>query len=143
MIPGLEHAPDGEYLTDRLTAESVKFIESNRDKPFFLYLSHYTVHIPLKAKAELIKKYKRGGPGEQGNPIYAAMIESLDDGVGRIVKKLDELKLTDRTLIVSTSDNGGLCVKEGPNTPATINARLREGKGWRRGQRHFEAGPRK
>ncbi|MGH7223308.1 MAG: sulfatase, partial [Gemmataceae bacterium] len=130
FIPGLEHAPDGEYLTDRLTAESVKFIESNRDKPFFLYLAHYTVHIPLRAKAELIKKYKRGRPGEQGNPIYAAMIESLDDGVGRIVKKLDELKLSDRTLIVFTSDNGGLCVKEGPNTPATNNAPLREGKGY-------------
>lgn len=129
-IPGLEHAPDGEYLTDRLTAESIKFIESNRDKPFFLYLSHYTVHIPLKAKAELIEKYKRGRPGEQGNPIYAAMIESLDEGVGCIVAKLDELKLTDRTLIVFTSDNGGLCVREGPNTPATINAPLREGKGY-------------
>ena len=130
FIPGLERAPDGEYLTDRLTAESVKFIESNRDKPFFLYLAHYTVHIPLKAKEELIEKYKRGRPGEQGNPIYAAMIESLDEGVGRILKKLDELKLTDRTLVVFTSDNGGLCVKEGPNTPATINAPLREGKGY-------------
>ncbi|HTU19202.1 MAG TPA: sulfatase-like hydrolase/transferase [Gemmataceae bacterium] len=130
FIPKLENAPDGEYLTDRLTTESIQLIESKRDKPFFLYLAHYTVHIPLKAKAELVKKYKRGRPGEQGNPIYAAMIESLDEGVGRILKKLDELKLTERTLIVFTSDNGGLCVMEGPNTPATINAPLREGKGY-------------
>jgi arylsulfatase A-like enzyme len=130
FIPGLEHAPDGEYLTDRLTAEAVKFIESNRAKPFFLYLAHYTVHVPLKAKAELIQKYKRGRPGEQGNPIYAAMIKSLDDGVGRILEKLDELKLADHTLIVFTSDNGGLCVTEGPDTPSTINAPLREGKGY-------------
>lgn len=130
FIPGLEHAPEGEYLTDRLTAEAEKFIENNQKKPFFLYLAHYTVHIPLKAKKELLAKYKQGKPGEQGNPIYAAMIESLDDGVGRIMKKLDELKLTDHTLVVFTSDNGGLSVNEGPNTPSTINAPLREGKGY-------------
>ncbi|HTU90149.1 MAG TPA: sulfatase-like hydrolase/transferase [Gemmataceae bacterium] len=130
FIPKLEIAPDGEYLTDRLTAEAVKFIENNRKKPFFLYLAHYTVHIPLKAKEELIRKYKPGQPGEQGNPIYAAMIESLDDGVGRILKKLDELKLADHTIVVLTSDNGGLSVKEGPNTPSTSNAPLRAGKGY-------------
>lgn len=130
FIPKLEHAPDGEYLTDRLTAEAVKFIENNRDKPFFLYLAHYAVHIPLKAKAKLIAKYRRGRPGEQGNPIYAAMIESLDDGVGRILKKLDELKLADHTIVVFTSDNGGLNVREGPDTPSTSNAPLREGKGY-------------
>jgi arylsulfatase A-like enzyme len=130
FMPGLERAPDGEYLTDRLTAEAEKFIDSNRDKPFFLYLAHYTVHIPLKAKEKLIAKYKRGRPGEQGNPIYAAMLESLDDGVGRILKKLDDLKLTERTLIVFTSDNGGLNVREGPDTPSTSNAPLREGKGY-------------
>ncbi|HEY7154544.1 MAG TPA: sulfatase-like hydrolase/transferase [Gemmataceae bacterium] len=130
FMPGLEDAPEGEYLTDRLTAEAEKFIESNRAKPFFLYLAHYTVHIPLRAKAEMTAKYKPGRPGEQGNPIYAAMLESLDEGVGRILKKLDELKLTERTVVVFTSDNGGLCVREGPNTPATINAPLREGKGY-------------
>ena len=130
FIPGLERAPEGEYLTDRLTAEAERFIENHREKPFFLYLAHYTVHIPLKAKKDLVAKYKQGKPGQQGNPIYAAMIESLDDGVGRILKKLDELKLSERTLVVFTSDNGGLCVAEGPNTPATINAPLREGKGY-------------
>jgi arylsulfatase A-like enzyme len=130
FIPKLENAPDGEYLTDRLTAEAVKFIESNRKKPFFLYLAHYAVHIPLKAKQELIATYKQGRPGEQGNAIYAAMIESLDAGVGRILKKLHELKLADHTIVVFTSDNGGLNVREGPNTPATSNAPLREGKGY-------------
>jgi arylsulfatase A len=129
FMPGLEKADDGEYLTDRLTTEAEKFIETNRDRPFFLYLAHYAVHIPLKARAELAAKYKPGRPGEQGNPLYAAMIESLDDSVGRILKKLDDLNLMDRTIVVFTSDNGGLCVLEGPNTPPTINAPLREGKG--------------
>jgi arylsulfatase A len=130
FIPGLERAAEGEYLTDRLTAEAEQFIDANRDKPFFLYLAHYAVHIPLKAKEELIRKYKPGRPGEQGNPIYAAMIESLDDGVRRILKKLDDCKLAERTIVVFTSDNGGLNVREGPNTPATSNAPLRQGKGY-------------
>src|SRR5258708_32727125 len=129
-MPGLEKAPDGEYLTDRLTAEAEKFIDTNRDMPFFLYLSHYAPHIPMKAKADLVAKYKPGKPGEQGNPIYAAMLESLDDSVGRVVKKHDDLKLTDRTVVIFTSDNGGLCTNEGPNTPPTINAPLRDGKGY-------------
>ena len=130
FMPGLERAPEGEYLTDRLTAEAEKFIASNRDRPFFLYLAHYAVHIPMKAKADLTAKYKPGPPGRQGNPIYAAMLESLDEGVGRVLKQLDELKLSERTIVVFTSDNGGLCVREGPNTPPTINAPLREGKGY-------------
>ncbi len=111
FMPGLERAPEGEYLTDRLTAEAEKFIETNRAKPFFLYLAHYTVHIPLRAKAEMVAKYKPGRPGQQGNPIYAAMIESLDDSVGRILKKLEDLKLSEHTLVLFTSDNGGLCVR--------------------------------
>jgi arylsulfatase A-like enzyme len=130
FMPGLEKAPEGEYLTDRLTAEAEKFLEANRKRPFFLYLAHYAVHIPLKAKPDLIAKYKPGRPGEQGNPIYAAMIESLDESVGRVLQKLDQLKLTEHTLVIFTSDNGGLSVLEGPNTPPTINAPLREGKGY-------------
>jgi arylsulfatase A len=131
FMPGLEQAPDGEYLTDRLTDEALKFIEQNKDRPFFLYLAHYAVHIPLRAREEMVKTYKSDGkPGTQNNPIYAAMLESVDQGVGRIVAKLDELKLTERTLIVFTSDNGGLSVLEGPNTPATSNSPLREGKGY-------------
>jgi len=131
FMPGLEKAPSGEYLTDRLTTEAEKFIEQNRDRPFFLYLAHYTVHIPLKAKAELIAHYHDNGkPGEQNNTIYAAMIESLDDGVGRLVQKLESLGLSERTILIFTSDNGGLSVFEGPDTPATINTPLREGKGY-------------
>jgi arylsulfatase A-like enzyme len=130
VMPGLETAPEGEYLTDRLAAEAEKFLDAHKDQPFFLYLPHYAPHIPMKAKADLIAKYKPGQPGQQGNPIYAAMLESLDDAVGRVLKKLDDLKLMDKTLVIFTSDNGGLCTLEGPNTPPTINAPLREGKGY-------------
>ena len=129
-MPGLDKAPDGEYLTDRLAAEAEAFLDANKAKPFFLYLPHFSPHIPMRAKAELIAKYKPGQPGQQGNPVYAAMLESLDDAVGRVLKKLDDLKLSDNTVVVFTSDNGGLCTLEGPNTPPTINAPLREGKGY-------------
>jgi arylsulfatase A-like enzyme len=131
FMPGLEQAPEGEYLTDRLTAEAERFIEQNRDRPFFLYLAHYAVHIPLRARPEIIARYKAGGPaGTQNNPTYAAMIESMDESVGRIVAKLDGLKLSDRTAVLFTSDNGGLSVLEGPNTPSTVNSPFREGKGY-------------
>jgi len=129
-IPGLEDAPDGEYLTDRLASEAEKFLDANKDRSFFLYLPHYAPHIPMKAKAPLVDKYRPGPPGKQGNPVYAAMLESLDDAVGRVLKKLDDLKLSDNTLVIFTSDNGGLCTLEGPDTPPTINAPLREGKGY-------------
>ena len=131
-MPGLSEAPEGEYLPDRLTTEAEKFITQHRERPFFLYLPHFTPHTPLKAKEDVVKKYPAAGTfkGQQNNPIYAAMLESLDDSVGRIVAKLDELKLSDRTIVLFTSDNGGLATTEGPNTPATSNAPLREGKGW-------------
>lgn len=131
-MPGLSDAPEGEYLPDRLTTEAEKFITANRERPFFLYLPHFTPHTPLKAKEDVVKKYPAASTfkGQQNNPIYAAMLESLDDSVGRIVAKLDELKLSDRTIVLFTSDNGGLATTEGPNTPATSNAPLREGKGW-------------
>ncbi len=131
FMPGLEQAPDGEYLTDRLTTEAEQFIEANRDRPFFLHLAHYAVHIPLQAKADLIAKHRARVPtGAQTNAIYAAMIESMDDSVGRVLKKLDELGLATNTVVVFTSDNGGLATREGPNTPATSNAPLRNGKGY-------------
>ena len=131
-MPGLSDAPEGEYLPDRLTTEAEKFIIANRERPFFLYLPHFTPHTPLKAKDEIVKKYPAASTfrGQQNNPIYAAMLESLDESVGRIVAKLDELILSDRTIVLFTSDNGGLATTEGPNTPATSNAPLREGKGW-------------
>lgn len=133
VIPDLAEAPEGEYLTDRLTNEALRFIDDHHSRPFFLYLPHYAVHTPLAAKPELQAGYPAWdgtAHGRQENPIYAAMLESVDQGVGRIVQRLDELKLTERTLVIFTSDNGGLATREGPHTPSTINSPLREGKGW-------------
>lgn len=121
--PELPDGPPGEYLTDRLTDEALKFIETNKDDPFFLYLPHYAVHTPLQAKKELINKYKKKpGSNGQNNPTYAAMIESTDQGVGRIMDKLDELGLTDNTVVFFFSDNGGV-------KGITSNQPLRGGKG--------------
>jgi len=121
--PKLADGPRGEYLTDRLTDEALKFIEANRSRPFFLYLPHYAVHTPLQAKKALTEKYARKAPHNgQGNPKYAAMIESLDAGVGRIMDKLDELSLTNNTVVVFFSDNGGV-------KGITSQAPLRGGKG--------------
>lgn len=129
----LKDGPKGEYLTDRLTDEALEFIEANREKPFFLYLPHYAVHTPLQAKRAMIEKYKRkGGSGGQSNPTYAAMIESTDQGFGRIMHKLDERNLTDNTVVIFFSDNGGvggyraLGIEGGE---ITSNAPLRGGKG--------------
>ncbi len=133
VMPGLEDAEAGEYLTDRLTAEAEKFIAAHRERPFFLYLPHFAVHTPLVGKANLVEQYPawNGEPhGRQENPIYAAMLQSLDQSVGRILDKLAELELSEQTIVLFTSDNGGLATREGPNTPATVNAPLREGKGW-------------
>jgi arylsulfatase A-like enzyme len=112
----------GEY---DLTAQAEKFIEINKDRRFFLYLAHNNPHVPLAARPELVAKYR-----DSFNPIYAAMIETLDDSVGRVLAKLDALKLTERTIVVFNSDNGGLHVLELPNTPATHNTPYRAGKGF-------------
>jgi arylsulfatase A len=131
FMPGLERASDGEYLTDRLAAEAERFLDANKDRPFFLYLPHHAVHTPLRAKADYVKKYSPVRvPGKQSNAIYAAMLESLDDAVGRVLAKLDELKLSDRTIVVFTSDNGGLHVPELKENPPTHNTPFRAGKGF-------------
>ena len=132
--PFLPDGPEGEYLTDRLGLEAEKLIESyakNPDKPFYLQLWHYGVHIPLRAPAALIKKYeaKPKPDGATTNATYAAMLESVDTTIGRILKKLDDLKLSDNTIVLFTSDNGGLSVREGGPAP-TSNAPLRTGKGF-------------
>jgi arylsulfatase A len=130
-VPAL---PEGVYLADYLTDRAVEFIERHRDHPFYLQVSHFAVHIPLQAKAELIAKYDAKAklhPGTRhGNAIYAAMIESVDQGIGRIRATLARLGIDRRTVVVFTSDNGGLSVREGPNTPATTNAPARDGKGY-------------
>jgi arylsulfatase A-like enzyme len=114
---------DGEYLTDRLTDEAVKFITTNRDKPFFLYLPHYAVHTPLEAKQNLIAKFdKKVKDGQQKDATYAAMLACLDEGVGRLLAALDDLKLSDNTIVIFTSDNGG-------SSKSTSNLPLRGAKG--------------
>ena len=115
---------EGEYLTDRLTHEAEQFLENNRDRPFFLYFPHYAVHTPLEAKKEKIEKYKAKAKPDAGqkNPTYAAMIESVDESVGRILKKLDELGIAGQTVVFFMSDNGGVA-------RITSNAPLRAGKG--------------
>jgi arylsulfatase A-like enzyme len=124
-IPTLTEGKDGEYVTDRLAEEAVKFIEAAKDKPFFLYLPHFAVHTPIQGRPDLVAKYRaKLKPGlTHTNAIYAAMIESLDTAVGRVRAKLDELKLADRTIVVFTSDNGGLITRG-----TTSNQPLRYGK---------------
>jgi arylsulfatase A-like enzyme len=112
----------GEY---ELTTRAAEFIATNKDRPFFLYLPHNTPHIPLGAKQALIDKYK-----DAFNPIYAAMMESMDECVGRILDKLEEHGLADDSIVIFTSDNGGLHVLESQNTPATHNTPYRAGKGY-------------
>jgi arylsulfatase A-like enzyme len=123
-IDTIEQGPEGEYITDRLGAEAVKFTRANAAKPFFLYLPHFAVHLPVQAKKDLIAKYqKQVQPGMRHvNAAYAAMIDSMDQTVGRLRETLDELKIADRTIIIFTSDNGG-------RIPTTSNAPLRAGKG--------------
>ncbi len=124
-IPTLAGGAPGEYLTDRLTDEAVHFIDSNRDQPFFLYLTHYAVHTPLEAPDELIRKYeqKLKHDDAQFSPVYAAMIESIDQSLGRILDTLERHSLDQNTVVIFTSDNGGTQV-------ATRNTPLREGKGY-------------
>lgn len=143
-LSNLVEGPKGEYLNDRLTDEALKFIVQAKDKPFFIYLPHYAVHTPLQAKPHVIEKYKAkalkvsSGIPEfitdkgskirqiQNHPTYAAMVESLDENVGRIMEKLTELGIDDKTIIVFTSDNGGLSSSNGS---PTANLPLRGGKG--------------
>jgi arylsulfatase A-like enzyme len=108
-LPNLKIAPIGENLTDRLTSEAMSFIESNKEKPFFLYLPYYAVHTPLMGKPELVEKYKaKGGRNGQENPVFAAMVENVDTNIGKLLRFLEDLKLSDNTLVVFTSDNGGI-----------------------------------
>ena len=106
--PGLEDAPADEYLTDRLTDEAIGFIDRNRRRPWFLYLTHFAVHTPLQGPEDLVAKYEAKPKGKlHQHAVMAAMIESVDTGIGRIVAALDRFGLTDTTAIVFTSDNGG------------------------------------
>lgn len=154
--PTLDDGPDGEYLTDRLTEEAVRLIETAEDRPFLLNLWHYAVHIPIEAPAHLVEKYchkavalgldqtdpitsgepmptwhQRGRHVQrrtvQSDPGYAAMVENLDQSVGQILDTLERTGKSENTLVIFTSDNGGLSTAEGS---PTCNAPLSEGKGW-------------
>ncbi|MEM9915115.1 MAG: sulfatase [Planctomycetota bacterium] len=157
--PTLDDGPAGEYLTDRITDEAIKLLEQrDTDRPFFLNLWHYAVHTPIQAPQKLIDKYVEKakqlgldpeGPLQigdhfacdhkkhlrierrtvQSHAAYAAMIENLDTNLGRVFAALDRLGVADNTLVVFTSDNGGLATAEGS---PTCNAPMAEGKGWMR-----------
>ncbi len=127
--------PKGTYLADFLTDKAEDFIRRHKEKPFFLYLPHFGVHSPYQAKAQLIEKYKTKTPaGGHQDPVYAAMIASVDESVGRILTLLKEFKLADKTLVIFSSDNGGVggYQREGikkEKEDVTDNAPLRGGKG--------------
>ena len=130
---------EGDYLTDVLTDKALAFIKERKDTSFYINLNYYSPHVPIEGKDALVKKYKlkRGIDSTKNilpNVHYAAMVESIDENVGRLIKTLDSLKLSNNTLIIFTSDNGGLHVKSIPgfdkHTPPTTNGPLREGKGF-------------
>ena len=157
QIPTLPDGPEGEYLTDRITDEAINLISNrDQDKPFFLNMWYYTVHTPIQAKPDDIAyfqdKAKRMGidtvepfvEGEffpcdhkkdmrvrrrviQSDPVYAAMIKSMDENLGRLMQAIEDAGQNDNTLFIFTSDNGGLATAEGS---PTSNAPLAEGKGW-------------
>jgi arylsulfatase A-like enzyme len=154
--PALSDGPAGEYLTDRLTDEAIRLIKESRGEPFFMYLSHYAVHIPIEVPPKYVAKFadKAGALGLdkrktleedgcfpcehkkhqrivrrliQSDPAYAGMIENLDENTGRLLAAVDEAGISENTVVVFTSDNGGLATAEGS---PTCNAPLAEGKGW-------------
>jgi arylsulfatase A-like enzyme len=145
--PYLKANFDGEYLDERLTDESIKFLDSrDPNKPFLLYLSFYNVHTPItpykKRYPEFLEKASKQftdisppvaehfgrSRNRQDNAEYASMIAAVDDSVGRVLKRLDELQLAENTVVIFTSDNGGLCTLAQPGP--TANLPLRSGKGW-------------
>lgn len=151
--PRLQDGPQGEHLTARLADETVRFIRNHQKQPFLAYLSFYSVHTPLMAPRELVAKYqekaKRLGLSDvdifgdeeqvwpnakkrqvrtaQTHATYAAMVESMDAAVGKVLAALDDLQLAENTIVCLTSDNGGLSTSEGS---PTSNLPLRGGKGW-------------
>lgn len=125
-IPSLPGRKPGQYLSDREAEEAVGFINKHKDKPFFLNMDNYAVHTPIQAKEEVAEKYKKKTTTLQKNPMYAAMVESIDDCAGRIMEALEKNGIADRTMIIFTSDNGGLL----GGGRITNNAPLRSGKGY-------------
>jgi arylsulfatase A-like enzyme len=146
--PELENGPEGEYLPDRLTNESISFLEQNKDDPFLLYLSFYTVHTPIQACKRHLPKYQSKADAlpetedpafkpehegftkqRQDGAEYASMVHAMDENVGRLLDKLDQLQLNDNTVVIFTSDNGGLSTLPREWAPTSLLP-LRAGKGW-------------
>ncbi|PRX53803.1 sulfatase [Flagellimonas meridianipacifica] len=129
---------EGDYLTDVLTDKALDYITEKKDGLFFMSLNYYSPHVPIEAKDSLVEKYRKKREGDYGTELpnihYAAMVESIDINVGRVLSKLKELDIDENTIVVFTSDNGGLSVEEVPafakHTPPTDNGPLREGKGY-------------
>jgi len=162
-IATLQDGPQGQYLTDRLTDEAIRLVRNRGDRPFFLHLAHYAVHIPIESPPDLVEKYRRKSKamgldgrraivaGEhfpclhkqdqqvqrrivQSDPAYAAMIENLDTNIGHLLGTLEKEGIANNTLVVFTADNGGLSTAEGS---PTCNHPLSQGKGW-----NYEGGTR-
>jgi len=129
-VPDLPFGKPGEYLTDRLTSESLAIIDRLHDRPFFLHLAFHSVHTPIEAKAETVNHFRgklRDGL-QHRNATYAAMVHHLDENVGRVMDRLDELDIAEETILLFTSDNGGY-VNQYSGTRVTNNHPLRSGKG--------------
>ena len=146
--PKLPDGPEGEYLPDRLTDETLCFIDAHRDRPFLAYLSFYTVHTPIQACERHMERFRSKAAGlppaagptfaaerdawtrqRQDRPDYASMVHAMDENVGRVLRRLDELGLSDNTVVVLASDNGGLTTLPGKGAPTAVLP-LRAGKGW-------------
>ena len=131
FVPGLAFGKPGEYLTDRLTDEALRVIDHAGKQPFFLYFAHHAPHTPIEAKADDVRYFEaKLRPGQNHrNPVYAAMIKSLDDSVGRVLDHLKKRGLDQNTIVIFTSDNGGyIGTDKGQAMPVTSNAPLRSGK---------------
>lgn len=134
----LSDSKEGDYIDDVLTNRAIRFLANNKDSAFFLSLNFYAPHVPIQGKPDLVKKYAakraKGNYNALPNNEYAAMVESIDANVGRIVQKVKDLQLDKNTLIIFTSDNGALSVEEVPafakHTPPTVSDPMRDGKGY-------------
>ena len=136
-IPEIDPGKNGEYICERLTKEACSLLETKgkSDKPFFMYFCHFNVHSPYQAKPELIAQYENKAPGKNGqrHPIMGGMLHAMDDSVGTVLRKLDELGLAEETIVIFLSDNGGVhwANDKSPKykgLPITSNAPLRGGK---------------
>jgi arylsulfatase A-like enzyme len=130
-MPNIPDGPEGEYITDRITDEAMKYIEQNKDKPFMLCLWHFAVHGPWGRKEEMVGKYrdKTDPRGRQNCPTMGAMFESMDENIGRVLDHLEKLGLAENTIVIFTSDNGGNIHSVVDGVAPTNNYPLRSGKG--------------